>query len=127
LPGTTVYGSDPFTYDFAAALAATDQPKTRELTFGYGYPTKPKHGKISDPPVTLDGLRRHAKRHSMADVAEVAKEHGLNEAELLELGVAGSTADRVRSLADQGLVAMEIVKRLKLGLPTVRRQMREAA
>ena len=35
-------------YDFAAALAAADQPKRRGLTYGYGYPTKPKHGKIID-------------------------------------------------------------------------------
>jgi hypothetical protein len=123
------YGSDPFNYDFVAALknAGSSRETTRSTTYGYGRPTKSKHGKVIDSPVTLETLKRHAKRYGMEGVAETAKTHGLNDGELLELGVAGTTADRVKALLGQGLVANEIAKRLRLGLPTVRIHMREVA
>jgi hypothetical protein len=78
----TVLGSDPFTYDFRAALenAGSSRESTRSTTYGYGRPTK----------------------------AKTAKAHGLNDGELLELGLAGTTSDRVKALLGQGFVANEI-------------------
>jgi hypothetical protein len=125
--------TDRDSYDEAtgkATLAEFDSVMDWEdemLAASNGRPIKGKHGKAIESPVTVDRLKRHEKRYGMECIGETAREHSLGDAELLELGVAGDTGDRVRALVAQGFVPAEIAKRLNLGLPTVRRHAGQGA
>jgi hypothetical protein len=95
-----VYGSDWFSYDFRGAIG----------------------GKLAPAPsITVDALKRHIKRFGSDCVEQTARQAGLSDAQLLELGFGGSTEARVLALHDQGYVAAEIEKRLNLTRPFVRR------
>jgi hypothetical protein len=79
------YGSDPFTYHLAAALERHPGSRDPQITYGYGYPTRSKLGKVIEPaPPTLAQLQRQADRFGANEVYEVGQTC-LSEVELAEL------------------------------------------
>jgi hypothetical protein len=112
---SAVYGSDPFSYDFDAALAGVP---AAEPTTG----------------TTEAALRRHAQKFGPDGVAEIADAYGHTAlaAELAESGPRGrrtttSMKEQVRALHDRGLVPGAIADALNLSDSRVRRLLTQAA
>jgi hypothetical protein len=110
-----MYGSDPFAYDFAAALDACTKPH-RDPMVSYGIPpklaarfqrtgqgpmfnppsrVKPGGKIVESAPPTLEKLVKHAQRFGVECVYETAQQH-LTDGELRSLDAELSRIDRKR-------------------------------
>jgi hypothetical protein len=127
----TMYGSDPFAYDFEAALAnaKTVEPKeglTAEQVYWRRYFPKPP---------TEDALRRHARRFGRECVSGVAEAYGYTAlaAELAETsgGRTRATSETLRAqvlaLHARGVLPAAIADTLNVSDRRVKTLLREAA